>query len=135
MEEAIDYTVLAHPKKYRELTKPKQLQYRQPAKKTMNMTGLSIPKLVRVNNPEAKNEVKKAYCELCGKPAYHAPHHIESVGSGGPDIKENQIQLCNKCHIKAHSGKVPKGLLFLIVAKREKTDAANLIDRVKSQCV
>ena len=101
----------------------------------MDMTVLSIPKVVRVNDPAAKNEVKKAYCELCDNPAYHAPHHIESVGSGGPDIKENQIQLCDKCHTKAHSGKIPKGLLFLLVAKREQVDVGDLIDGVKSQCV
>lgn len=102
----------------------------------MEMTeGFAFPKQIRVKDKKAKLKVKKNTCEVCGKPAYGDPHHIESVGSGGPDVEENQIQLCKFCHSVAHSGKMPKRFLFSIVAKRMKQDIDDLIDGVKLLCV
>jgi hypothetical protein len=94
-----------------------------------------IGKPLRVKDKKAKEKVRKCYCEVCGKPAYKEPHHIESVGSGGPDVEENQIQLCSDCHTKAHAGKLAKRFLFSIVAKRMKVDIEDLIDGVKQLCV
>jgi len=80
------------------LTKPKRIVDKKLIK---NMTG--------------------GYCEYCGRQAYGQPHHIKTVGSGGPDIRENLIQLScsNCCHDKAHRGLIPKNVLFSIVAQRE----------------
>jgi hypothetical protein len=96
---------------------------------------LLFPKNVRIKNKKVKERVRKNSCEVCGHPAYKLPHHIESVGSGGPDMEENQIQLCQECHTKAHGGKIAKRFLFSIVAKRMKMDIDDLIDGVKQHCV
>lgn len=47
------------------------------------------------------------------------PHHIRTVGSGGSDTKENQIQLCFDCHRAAHDGGIPRHQLVALVARRE----------------
>jgi len=96
---------------------------------------MMYPKKIRIKDKKAKERVRKNYCEVCGRAAYKLPHHIESVGSGGPDVEENQIQLCEECHTKAHSGKIAKRFLFLIVAKRMKMDVDDLIEGVKQLCV
>ena len=67
--------------------------------------------------------VKKDYCEYCGKRSQgEGVHHIIHRGNGGPDIKENLIQLCPDHHRlgKAiHRGNITRDELWEIVATRE----------------
>lgn len=80
---------------------------------------LAFPKFARVRNQQTIEEAKLDYCELCGKPCYgNEPHHIIPRGAGGPDIKENLIQLCPICHTNTHSGHHSKEELFSIVGLR-----------------
>ena len=45
------------------------------------------------------------HCSIYGRRrTEYPPHHIHYTGQGGPDIKENIITLCAKCHTKAHRG-------------------------------
>lgn len=87
-----------------------------------------IPKLKRVRDPKAILGARKLYCERCRRPAFGEPHHIFTRGAGGPDIKENLIQLCT-CHDLAHRGKIPRQELMEIVARREGT-TADEIERI-----
>lgn len=55
---------------------------------------------------------RACWCEHCGRvwiepdqPA--SVHHIHTNGSGGPDIPENLIRLCPKCHQRAQDGEIP----------------------------
>ena len=78
-----------------------------------------FPKYARVRNQQTIEEAKLDYCELCGRSCYgNEPHHIIPRGAGGPDIKENLIQLCPFCHTDTHSGHHSKQELFEIVGKR-----------------
>lgn len=105
------------------------------SKNKIDMTILEVQKKIRIKDGISFAQVKKPYCEYCGVPTSEEPHHVESRGSGGPDIKENGIQLCITCHTKAHTGEIKKPVLFLIIAKREKVDVIDLIEGVKQQCV
>lgn len=90
-------------------------------KKTVEDTtlGLMFPKFARVRNQQTIEDAKLDYCELCGRPCYgNEPHHIVPRGAGGPDIKENLIQLCPVCHTDTHSGHHTKEELFAIVGRR-----------------
>jgi len=40
------------------------------------------------------------------------PHHIKSKGSGGGDTLDNVCCLCRRHHTLAHSGKIPKSVLY-----------------------
>jgi len=82
---------------------------------------MMFPKHKRVINKKLIKEMTGGYCEHCESPAYGQPHHIVTVGAGGPDIRENLIQLScsNGCHIKAHNGEIPREELLFIVARRE----------------
>jgi hypothetical protein len=101
----------------------------------MDYSLFAIPKKCRIKDKKAKEKVRGPRCEVCGKAAFGEPHHVETVGSGGPDAEENQIQLCQVCHILAHSGKLTKRFLFAIIARREKMDTEDLIEGVKQRCV
>ncbi|MCR4426265.1 MAG: HNH endonuclease [Firmicutes bacterium] len=72
-----------------------------------------------IRSPKTIQECRKAYCELCGSPAQGDPDHIRARSLGGADIRENQIQLCGKCHRAKHDGRLSIGLLVAIVARRE----------------
>ena len=90
-------------------------------KKTVEDTTLTLafPKFARVRNQQTIEDAKLDYCELCGKPCYgNEPHHIIPRGAGGPDIKENLIQLCPICHTDTHGGHHSKEELFSIVGFR-----------------
>jgi len=52
-----------------------------------------IPKLARLKDPAAIKAATKPYSELSGKRAYGGPHHVITVGAGGPDHPCNLIQL------------------------------------------
>ena len=51
----------------------------------------------RITSKKTIQEVRKTYCEICGQRTNIEPHHINTRGSGGGDIKENLIQLCTQC--------------------------------------
>ena len=74
----------------------------------------------RITSKKTIQEVRKTYCEICGQRTNIEPHHINTRGSGGGDIKENLIQLCTQCHINTHSGQYPtKDDCLNRVAERE----------------
>lgn len=76
-------------------------------------------KTQRIKDPRAVEECRQELCEVCGRRAHGQPHHIVTVGAGGPDISENLIQLCWECHYgKVPNGKLSKRQLFTIVARR-----------------
>lgn len=118
-------------------SKTRLKSHSKPKNKTqIDMSFLEVPKKIRIEDSTAKDKVKSLICEVCGKPSYGDPHHIKTVGSGGPDIEENQIQLCWECHyVKVPSGKLTKRFLFSIVAKRMRVDTEDLIEGVKQLCV
>lgn len=90
-------------------------------KKTVedNTLGMAFPKFSRVRNQSVIDDCKRDTCEICGARCYrNEPHHIISRGAGGPDIQENLIQLCPKCHREVHDGKYDNNLLFRVVASR-----------------
>ena len=79
-----------------------------------------IPKVKRIKDPKAIEAVRKPYSEISGKPTYGAaPHHVITVGSGGPDHPFNLIQTTGNEHVDCHSGKYSKDYLFGIIAERE----------------
>lgn len=93
---------------------------------------LAVPKVVRIKDKKVITAERKPYCEVCGAPAYGEPHHIEPRGSGGPDIRENLIQLCWRCHYeKVPAGKLSKDYLFEIVARRMKETPEEVKETVR----
>ena len=78
-----------------------------------------IPKPKRIVDPAAVKAARRPYCEHCHKRTGGGPHHIITVGSGGPDHALNLLQLCGDCHTKAHSGQISKDKLWQIIGKRE----------------
>lgn len=95
----------------------------------------------RVKDKKSVKATKKDYCEYvdevtgirCGKRCYREPHHVESVGSGGPDIEENQIQLCDECHTKAHTAcrGYSKKWLYTIISRRMMKSLEEIINAVE----
>lgn len=82
--------------------------------------ALPVPKpQPRVKSRKTIQAVRKKGCELCGGRAQGEPHHIRPRSLGGPDVRENLIQLCFECHRKAQDGLIPRDKLFQIVATRE----------------
>lgn len=74
----------------------------------------------RITSRKTIQEVRSQICEVCGNRTNNEPHHINTRGSGGGDIRENLIQLCTQCHINTHSGQYPtKEDCLEIVAERE----------------
>ena len=77
----------------------------------------SYPKPKRETNRALLDEVKarkvcivrNMYGECYGD---YDPHHIRSVGSGGSDTPDNVCCLCRRHHTLAHSGKIPKSVLY-----------------------
>ena len=73
-------------------------------------------------------------CEWCD--VYFAggldPAHIFSRGAGRVDITENLVSLCRTCHSYNHAGKEPtRAQLLLLAAKRERTTAEEIVDKVQ----
>ena len=74
----------------------------------------------RIISKKTINEIRSTRCEICGQRTNIEPHHINTRGSGGGDIRENLIQLCTQCHINTHSGQHPtKDDCLKKVAERE----------------
>ena len=90
-----------------------------------------FPKHKRIINRKMIQACRKNRCEYCGTVTNIEPHHINTRGSGGGDIKENLIQLCTQCHINAHSGVLNKEECMEVVAVREglSVDAVYKINR------
>ena len=88
-----------------------------------------VPKRKTVKDKKAVKRCRKTRCEVCGGIASGDPHHIYSQGAGGPDIPENLIQLCFRCHYEeVPSGKLSRQELLEIVARRE----GKTVDEVES---
>ena len=92
---------------------------------------MNLQKYKRIVNKKMIQECRKPYCEYCGGRANCEPHHVHTVGSGGGDIRENLIQLCRSCYIKAHSGSISKTECIAIITEREgiTTDEVYVINR------
>lgn len=89
---------------------------------------MTLLKIKRLESGEAIEFCRKSTCEVCGKKAHGRPHHIVTVGAGGPDHKYNLIQLCFDCHYsRIPAGKLSKTELFSRVAVRERATAAAII--------
>jgi len=89
-------------------------------------------KVKRVVAPEVIENCRRGRCEICGAPAHGRPHHIITVGAGGPDIKENLIQLCWRCHYQdLPAGKLSRGRLFKQVARRLGITLDEVVARVE----
>lgn len=79
-----------------------------------------FPKIKRIKDPAAVDAVRSPYSEISGQPTYGAgPHHVITVGAGGPDHRYNLIQTTGIEHVDCHAGKYSKKFLFTIIAKRE----------------
>lgn len=78
-----------------------------------------LTKHKRIKNKKVIKEIRSNRCELCGAYTTIEPHHVNTVGSGGGDIKENLIQLCTTHHIAAHDGTLSKAELIELIAQRE----------------
>ena len=63
----------------------------------------------RLIDKELVEKVKKMPCLACGKRDGVA-HHIKSVATGGPDIEENLMPLCEKHHTGTSVGIHWKGI-------------------------
>lgn len=64
----------------------------------------------------------KFKCERCGRRTTVEPHHVTSRGFGGGmrlDVLLNLAALCRDCHQLHHDGKLPKGEIVAVVARRE----------------
>ena len=79
-----------------------------------------LQKRRRIKNKKTIEKARKKYCEYCGRAGRIEVHHIKTRGSGGDDVPENLISLCCECHVKAHSGQIPKEKLKYIVERRER---------------
>lgn len=80
---------------------------------------VQLAKHKRIRDRKAIQAARKNYCEYCGAYADIEPHHVFTVGAGGGDVSYNLVQLCTRCHIGVHAGKIEREELLAIVAKRE----------------
>ena len=95
---------------------------------------MSVPKpQPRIRSRKTIQAVRKDVCELCGGRAQGEPHHIRPRSLGGPDIRENLIQLCFECHRKAQDGLIARETLFQIVAAREGKTVSEVMGAVGLQ--
>jgi len=92
----------------------------KPKRKPKSKREPNPQKQQRIVDPEAIEAARRKLSEISGKPTNGAsPHHIYSVGAGGPDHRFNLIQTTANEHIDCHSGNYSKDFLLGIVAKRE----------------
>ena len=78
----------------------------------------AIPKHARKVDREALGVNRSEWCEKCGKPGDVERHHLRSRGAGGNDEPSNFLDLCRECHRAFHDGKIARGELMGIAAKR-----------------
>lgn len=78
-----------------------------------------LAKHKRIKDKKVIAAIRTNCCEVCGAYTTIEPHHVNTVGAGGGDIKENLIQLCTEHHIAAHDGALSKSELIEIIAQRE----------------
>lgn len=84
----------------------------------------------RVVDPAVIQAVRSGYCERCGREAVGEPHHIRPRSLGGPDIRENLIQLCFECHRAVHDGRINRHELVPLVAKREQLKISRVYEAI-----
>ncbi len=89
------------------------------------------------HNSSIRKEFSAAgLCECCGEPCPNGRecHHVFTRGAGGPDIRENLIGLCFKCHRRFHDGHEPRReTLLAIVAEREGTTVEAIVELVNEK--
>ena len=92
-----------------------------------------IPKPKRLVDPCAIEKLRTDYpvCEYCRSKPAEAIHHIVTRGSGGPDLRENLVSLCQFHHGQAHSGQIRKDSLQQMVADREGISYSEVQKRVR----
>lgn len=96
------------------------MQLTKPKRKPKSKREPNPQKHQRLVDPSAIEEVRNEHSEISGEQAHGAPpHHIYSVGAGGPDHRFNLIQTTGIEHIDIHAGLYSQGLLLEIVAARE----------------
>lgn len=74
----------------------------------------------RIVDKKAIEAARRSHCEYCGRAWMIEVHHIKSRGSGGHDEASNLISLCKDCHMKVHSGQIPRRNLLYIIGRRER---------------
>ena len=90
-----------------------------------------FPKIKRIKDPAAIDAVRSPYSEISGEPTHGAPpHHVITVGAGGPDHRYNLIQTTGAEHIDCHNGKYSKRYLFSVIANREGVTIPHLLKEV-----
>lgn len=77
-------------------------------RRTCDPEPLPFGKRSRIVDKGAIREARRERCEYCGGTWGLQVHHIKSRGSGGDDVAENLICLCEVCHTRAHSGEISK---------------------------
>lgn len=83
-----------------------------------------IPKPKRIKNPKLLKRIRDNdynRCQVCGKRPSQT-HHIKTVGSGGDDVSENIIRLCDKHHRETHDGHHEADYLRALAVKRIKEE-------------
>jgi 5-methylcytosine-specific restriction endonuclease McrA len=91
-----------------------------------------VPKTTRVSDRKTVESIRSRRCEHCYRYGPTHVHHVRSKGAGGPDIPENLIALCSRCHEKAHRGLIRKSVLFERVAKRLGRSPTLVQDKVRT---
>lgn len=84
---------------------------------------------MQVSDRGIKNKLLKKYtcCELCGDTRNLEVHHIIPLSVGGPDIEDNMIVVCYKCHALL----TPKSVLTKLGIQRVKDNNQKIIKQVK----
>ena len=85
---------------------------------SIDYSGFAIPKNSRIVNKKLLKD-KTGICEICGKKTNTEKHHIKTKGSGGDDVSDNLIEVCRNCHIRIHTGEIPKQVLLKIKGKKD----------------
>lgn len=58
----------------------------------------------RIENKDLLDFIKELSCICCETQSNDVcAHHVRTVGSGGHDIAENLMPLCQSCHVKIHA--------------------------------
>lgn len=81
-------------------------------------THLLKPK--RINNKDLLKRIRhNGYkrCQICGTIPGQT-HHIKPKGSGGNDVSENIVRLCDKHHRETHDGNISAEYLYELALKR-----------------
>lgn len=80
-----------------------------------------IPKPKRIKDPKLLKRIRhNGYnrCQICGERPSQT-HHIKTVGSGGDDVSENIVRLCEwTCHPEVEEGRITQDYLRELALQR-----------------